>query len=250
MWQMNDTWPTMSWAVVDYFRVKKPAFYAIKRHLRPVVVGLSRPFHEWTSGHVDRTIAVRDGRYDLWVSNLGTKDVEVDVEVRVVSIKSGNDLCHVIKHWNVMAKANGTTEIENGAKVPIDLSHDVRKPFDPTKDYDPFVIHATLSINDKIIGTDTSWPHPLKYLDFTNRNVKVTLSPEKDRLTVTAEKPIHGLVIQEKKDWVMLSDNGFDVVPGQEVVVEVSRGAVEGRDLRWSFIGAERGEMGSQDGGM
>ncbi len=31
VWQLNDCWPTISWAVVDYCRVKKPAFYAIKR---------------------------------------------------------------------------------------------------------------------------------------------------------------------------------------------------------------------------
>jgi beta-mannosidase len=29
VWQLNDCWPTMSWALVDYHLVKKPSFYAI-----------------------------------------------------------------------------------------------------------------------------------------------------------------------------------------------------------------------------
>jgi beta-mannosidase len=42
VWQLNDCWPTMSWAVVDYHLVPKPAYYAIKRAMQPIVVGITR----------------------------------------------------------------------------------------------------------------------------------------------------------------------------------------------------------------
>jgi beta-mannosidase len=236
VWQFNDTWPTMSWAVVDYFLVKKPSFYAIKRALKPVVVGVSRPFHEWTSGHCDPTVASQDKTYDVWVSNLGAQDVEVDVIVRAVSIKTGQDLVKPVIRKALRAHATGTTEIMQNVEVCLDGSG---KPA-PQSEWDPYIVHASLTRNGKLISTDTAWPHPIKYLDFPDRGVKVTLSSEKDTLTITAGRPVHGFVFEEKKDWVSLSDNGFDVVPGEEVVVQTTGGEVKEEDIRWTYIGAEQ----------
>lgn len=42
VWQLNDCWPTISWAVVDYHLVPKPAYYAIKRAMQPVAIGVQR----------------------------------------------------------------------------------------------------------------------------------------------------------------------------------------------------------------
>ena len=244
VWQFNDTWPTMSWAVADYFLVKRPSFYTLKRCLEPVVVGVSEPFHEWTTGHSDPTGAVRDKVFDVWVSNLKTEDVKMDVVVRFVSIKTVKELCDPVKKKDIPIQANGTTEIMQNAEVAIDSSHDPTKPFNPQKDWDPYIIHASLMLDGKVISTDTAWPHPIKYLDFADRGVKVQLSPGKDKLTVTAEKPVHGFVFEERKDWVVFSNNGFDVVPGEEIVVQVKGGEVKEEEIRWCYIGAERGSIG------
>ncbi|KIW97477.1 uncharacterized protein Z519_01061 [Cladophialophora bantiana CBS 173.52] len=262
VWQFNDTWPTMSWAVVDYYRVKKPSFYAIKRSLKPLAVGVSRPFHEWTSGHVDPTGAIRENKFDLWVcsSRIG-EDVKAEVVVRAISIKTGRDVVDPIRKDAVTIQANGTTEILQGGEISLASASATRDP-DPTtgmslfdlRAWDPYVIHASLLVDGRVVSTDTGWPQPIKYLDFAApRDVKVQLSTAegKDRgvttatVTVSAEKPVHGFVFREGRDGATFSDNGFDVVPGEDVVVEVVGGGTSPeKTLRWTYIGAESASIG------
>lgn len=40
--QINDCWPCVSWAIVDYFLRPKPAYFAIARELRTYTVGMAR----------------------------------------------------------------------------------------------------------------------------------------------------------------------------------------------------------------
>ncbi|KIY03430.1 uncharacterized protein Z520_00121 [Fonsecaea multimorphosa CBS 102226] len=254
VWQFNDTWPTMSWAVVDYYRVKKPAFYAIKRSLKPLAVGVSRPFHEWTSGHMDPTAAIRETKFDLWVCSSHTNEdvvVKATVVVRAISIKTGRDVVDPIRKHDVTVQANGTTEIFRGSELPITTTTTTTTAGSScidTRTWDPYVIHAALLVDGRVVSTDTAWPHPIKYLDFSApRDVKVDFKPspaQNDKhgvITVTATKPVHGFVFQEEKGGLTFSDNGFDVVPGEDVVVHVVGGSLKEEELRWTYIGASGG---------
>ena len=242
VWQLNDCWPTMSWAVVDYYRVKKPAFYAIKRALKPLAVNVGGKYHEWTAGHSDPTVAGRDNKYDVWVASSRTESVQVDVAVRFISIATGNDVGEAVTK-TVRVTPNATTEVIVQGKVPIDVGLDSTKPFDVNK-HDPFVIHASLAVDGRTVSTDVAWPHPLKYIDFADRGVSVQQSERGDKLFVRAEKPVHGFVLQERRDWVGLSDNGFDVVPGEDVVIDITGEKVMKEEVKWTYIGAEKGEIG------
>lgn len=41
VWQINDCWPCVSWAICDYYLRPKPSYFAIARELRPYTVGVS-----------------------------------------------------------------------------------------------------------------------------------------------------------------------------------------------------------------
>jgi beta-mannosidase len=80
VWQLNDCWPTISWAVVDYHRVPKPAFYAIKRAMQSITIGVQRKYKSWTTrpadglwsretGHIDMRQLWQDIEYSVWVAN-------------------------------------------------------------------------------------------------------------------------------------------------------------------------------------
>jgi beta-mannosidase len=238
VWQLNDCWPTMSWAVVDYYLIKKPGFYAMSRALAPLTVGVSRTCHEWTTGHADPTLASRDTKFDLWIASSRVDPVDIQLNVRFISIRSGKeDLAACGFSKSVVAAPNSVTEIlrdQVANPQPEFCSDDVlRKPFD-LQNYDPFVIHATIEVDGKVIGTNTAWPQPLKYLSFPDRGVRFALSTE-SAVAITTERPVKGFVFEETKG-MHLSDNGFDLVPGEEKIVTVS-GAEIG-SLRWTYIGA------------
>lgn len=242
VWQLNDCWPTMSWAVVDYYLVKKPAFYAMARALRPLDVGISRTYHEWTAGHADPTIPARDTKFDLWVVSSRLKPVQVDITVRFISIRTGQDVRSSLKLDKTTAQANSTTEVFQNHAVEVaatdQQSIDTSQPFDLGK-YDPYVIYAVMKTEDQVISTDIAWPQPLKYLDFSDRGVELRALSDSS-VVVSAARPVKGFVFEETRG-AKFSDNGFDLVPGEEKVVEVTGTKLD--SLRYTYIGASEGSM-------
>ncbi|KXH45179.1 glycosyl hydrolase family 2 [Colletotrichum simmondsii] len=239
VWQLNDCWPTVSWAIVDYWLVRKPAFYAIGRALRGIDVGVGRRVDEWTKCHADPTLAARGTEFDVWIASAKTDAVAGELVVRFISIETGKEVRDRIEK-KVVAEGNATTEVVEKHKVEAlrKTIGDASVPFHPEED-DPFVIHATLFVDGKAVAEDTAWPQPLKYIDFSDRKVRVEVRD--GTLVVSAERPVKGFIIQEER-WMKLSDNGFDVVPGEERVV-----CVEGYDvqkLRWTYLGAPEASLG------
>ncbi|UPK96772.1 hypothetical protein LCI18_007707 [Fusarium solani-melongenae] len=235
VWQLNDCWPTMSWAIVDYYLVKKPAFYAISRALRPLDVGIARKCPEWTSGHADATVMNTD-EFDLWISSSRQDPVEVDVTVQFLSIQSGQPIVEDMT-TQILAKPNGTTEIFQNKHIALFNQPDDQGP----GLHEPFIIYATINIGGQVVATDTAWPQPLKYLDLSNRKVKVEISPSRDRVAVSADLPVKGFVLAEKEG-MKLSDNGFDIMPGETHIIQLSGTVGTAEDLEWTYVGAMVGE--------
>jgi beta-mannosidase len=235
VWQLNDCWPVVSWAVVDYYLVKKPAYYAIKRAMAPLAAGVARKFHDWTArpadelwkrntGHVDHRKALTDIRFDVWVVSSKLETVKGKVVVRFVSVKTGRDVRERIEK-EVEVHPNGCTEVVAEHKFDWEKAA-VAEP-------EHFVIHAALWVDGAQISSDVSWPDPIKYLDFPDRNVEVKYLTQ-GLVQVSAEKPVKGFVFDERQG-VTLSDNGFDLIPGDEPRLVQVGGSDD--ELTWTFVG-------------
>jgi beta-mannosidase len=242
VWQLNDCWPTMSWAVVDYYGIPKPGYYAIKRAMKPITVGVQRKVTDWTvrpaddlwqrdTSHIDMRKVWEHVELDVWIASSRTEQLKGALMVQFISVKSGKE-CLPNLRSEVQIAANGTTEVYQDRKIEIPNAQDPNVAFDTSK-ADPFVIHVTLSIDGKAVASDVSWPDPIKYLGFSDRGVRVKFAQDKTTAFVSAEKPIKGFVFNEKQG-IRLSDNGFDVVPGErkEVFVE----GCKADELEWRFI--------------
>jgi beta-mannosidase len=235
----------VSWAVVDYYLLPKPAYYAIKREMKPVVVGVTRKFRDWTmrpadelwkrdTGHVDMRKIWEDVECDVWVANSTLETYRGKVVLRFISIKTGKDVRDAVSA-DITMKANGTTEVFNDFKVDVRGERDDKTSYDPSK-ADPFVIFATVEVNGEQLSSHISWPDPIKYLNFRYRGVTVKHSEDGALLTISAEKPVKGFVIAEARG-TKLSDNGFDLVPGQKVQVRVSGNSSYLTDYTWVGYG-------------
>lgn len=219
VWQLNDCWPVTSWAIVDYFLRKKPAYYAMRRVLAPVAVAVKRAHHDWSVVHA-RPAKTID--YECWVVSSKTKDFVAKVELRFISIATGKDIKDKIVKEDVKIAANGTTDILHGT-------------IDNVKE-EPHVLAARIWVDGELVARDCDWPQPLKYLDFSDRGVRVDTSRH-DKIVITAERPTKGLVFEEREG-ILVDDSALDVVPGDEQVVKV-RGLEEShRRLGWRYLGA------------
>ncbi|KAM3433904.1 hypothetical protein NHJ13734_006244 [Beauveria thailandica] len=252
VWQLNDCWPTMSWAIVDYYLVKKPAYYAVARALRPIDVGVVRTYHDWTqtgyyiddnsklcTGQVDQTRPAREGTstFSVWAASSSTDEVDAIVTVRFISVRTGKDVQPAIQR-RITVGANCTTDIikEDPLAASIQSPEDESRPFD-TDEYDPYVVHARLTFDGGSSAvTDTAWPDPVKFLDMADRGVSFDVSDVVGEVTVTAQRPVKAFVFEEVEG-LALSDNGFDLLPGEKQVVKVA-GPLKPSQLRWTHIEA------------
>jgi beta-mannosidase len=218
VWQLNDCWPTTSWAIVDYYLRRKPSYYAMARVLAPVAVGVRRQHHDWSKSHA-REPKTQD--WELWVVSSKLEDIQADVEIRFISVESGKEIKDKIVRRGVKVEANGTTNITTGT---IDNINE-----------EPHVLAARIWVNGEIVARDMDWPQPLKYLPFPKRNAKVDVRG--DKMHVTVDRPVKCLVFEEREG-CHLSDSAIDLAPGDEQIVTV-RGVKKGEEpLSWTYLGA------------
>ncbi|ETN46207.1 uncharacterized protein HMPREF1541_00391 [Cyphellophora europaea CBS 101466] len=222
VWQLDDCWPVTSWAIVDYYLRRKPAYYAMARVLAPVAVGIRRQHHDWSVTHAREP---KTQEWELWAVSSKLDQVSADLEVRFISVKTGKEIKEKIVQKGVKLTANGSTDVARGQVDNVSE--------------EPHVLAARLWIGGKLVARDTDWPQPLKYLAFPERNVRVTVQSQGQgsEMHVSVDRPVKCLVFEEREG-CHLSDSAIDVVPGDDQVI-TARGVREGdKALGWTYLGA------------
>jgi beta-mannosidase len=200
--------------------------------MNPLTVSVSRKVPSWTArpadplwkrdtGHINPTLGAQDVEFDVWVSNSRLREVEGRVVVRFVSVDSGKEVRERME-VDVLVGGNGCTEVGVGWKS----GHDVSVGY--------IVVHVSLWVNGKQVGSDVSWPEPIKYLDFEDRGVEVRDVGE-GAVEVSADKPVKGFVFAERPG-LKVSDNGFDLIPG-EVPTRIQMEGNEDGIPEWTYVG-------------
>ncbi|THY43434.1 putative beta-mannosidase [Aureobasidium pullulans] len=222
VWQLNDCWPVTSWAIIDYFQRKKPAYYAMRRVLAPIAVAVRRAHHDWSVVHAR---PAKTSTFECWVSSNSTKTIiATKVELKFISIATGKEIKEALIKKNVKITANGTTNIFDG-----ELNNEKEEPH---------VLAARIWIDgeDGAVSRDIDWPQPLKYLNMDDRGVKVVF--DNGKITVSSQKPTKGLVFEEREG-VLVNDSAVDIVPGDEQIITVKGLKAGDVPLKWRYYGQE-----------
>lgn len=224
LWQLNDCWPTISWAIVDYFLRPKPAYYTVRRVMQPLAIGVRREHHDWSVVHAQPP---KQSRYELWVASNQQQLKSGTVELRFVSVTSGRELRAPIVR-NIIIAANGTTNV-----ITDGILDHVAQP-------EPHVLTARLWVDGKVVARDVDWPQPFKYLDLSDRGLEVTPQPGpgagEQILTISTRRPVKCLVFEEREG-VRLSDSAIDVSPGDEQTVTVTGIGDGDAPLKYRYLG-------------
>jgi beta-mannosidase len=224
VWQTNDIWPGMSWAIVDVNLRPKAAWYVMKRALWTVTVGVERV--------VTKTWAKEVINYDperkaceVWAVNGQTREAKVTLKLAAFDIETGKPvfLPHDQAERTSTLAPNRSTEL---CRVDIPQAETT-------------VLAAYLS--DAETGSElarwVSWPEPYKYLRF-RPDLKVEAEVQgNNKVLLRTNAPVKGVVLEvpigEGEDAVW-GDNFVDLVPGETVVVDVE--GLNGRTVKTRWL--------------
>ena len=184
VWQLDDCWPTISWAVVDYWLRPKAALYAIRRALAPLAVGLQRG---------------ADG-VAAWVVNGKPSRVPLELELRVITL-DGAEVS--VERYELIPQPNSVLELGVLAQATGEQ-----------------VVAARLLMSGEVVARMVSWPQPLH--EVALQNPEISVERQGDRLTLRAVRPAKGVWL-DAGDGVRWSDNSVDLVPGDEQQIEAQR---------------------------
>ncbi|KAG7088707.1 hypothetical protein E1B28_012677 [Marasmius oreades] len=243
VWQLNDCWPGTSWALVDYFLRPKPVYYAIKRAGAPVALGIYRTVHKNRAN--DRPKQFYEyGAYqtvsatiDVWVSSSLPSPLQGEVELMLTFFDLGDPSWkHQERHTVQEVKPNQTTEVLKGFIVPGNHSGC------------NVIVLARLLAGGKEIARETDWPQPYRYLELP-QDPGLTVVYGKNQLKVEVKRPVKGVFFEVEPDLkdsdtyskVNWSDNGVDLVPGENRVLSVSVLPDTKAEIRARWLGHEKG---------
>jgi beta-mannosidase len=202
-WQLNDVWPGPSWASVDYFGHWKALQYHAKRFYAPVDVVPIR----------------REGTTKVFVVSDRTAAFDAQLRTRVYDMDG--KLLHE-QTRPVKAAALSSTQ----ALAPTDA--------DPLRGADP---RRTVAVFELLEQGKPITRHVL-YFDLA-KNLALPGQPELQaqwldggkRLRISAKRLARGVWLDFGALNVTLSDNAFDLLPGEHVDIQVDSTA-SAQDLR------------------
>ncbi|KAF8309073.1 glycoside hydrolase [Clavulina sp. PMI_390] len=242
VWQLNDCWPVISWAIADYFMRPKPAYYAIKRELAPITVGMQRKVEKNRSDDRPRqfyefgAFQCKSASLDLWATNSTLQARRVTLRLEFFDLNSDWKSIYPMASIYTLAP-NSSTEILSNFQIPEPPSPPNAIP-GTTMTYSVVVCAriyeaGTTSPFSELIARASDWPQPFRLLDLPDPaqypvTVKVKL-PSADANIPTVSllaplRPVKGVVLSvdgadQDEDEVRWSDNGVDLIPGEEQVI-------------------------------
>ncbi len=185
VWQMNDCWPAISWALVDYHLRPKAAYYAVRRTFAPVALGIART----ASGT------------EMWGMNATATPVEGVLYIR---------------HWSL----DGILRNNISKGITLNLQGATELGTIPWILDDQSVVNLIFRQQAEEIAWATLWPE-INAANAWAHDTLAATTVASDRLLFTAQRPTRGIWLgtDAQATW---SDNSFDLMPGERREITAS----------------------------
>lgn len=194
-WQINDTYPTLSWATIDYFGRWKGSQYIVKRSYRNVISYAE--LDEYTNSAI------------FYVSGELLEEKEVTFTAQLVDQVEG-----ILEERKVRILLPALSSVE-AARIRLperELCSDREK-----------YLHYSVCIDGEIVDEGNRLLSVPKQFRFRDPKLQVIVS-EKDGtkyLTVRAQAFARRVAVDFQDIDVILSDNYFDLQPGEEKAIRI-----------------------------
>lgn len=195
-WQLNDSWPVISWATMDYFGRPKAGMYMAKHFFAPVLVS---PYEE-------------DGKINIYIVSDKTANEDAKLEVKLMDF-SGKVLWSKKVDHKIKALSS-----EVALSIPKD---DLRATnYDQEKS---FISAKLISSSGAVLSSNNLYFKRPKDLKYTKATIQTDLSKQGDRylLKLSSSALAPRLEITFGDQEVALSDNYIDVLPNESVSISI-----------------------------
>lgn len=230
VWQINDCWPTTSWAIVDYFMRPKPAYFAISRELRQYTIGMTRKEQKTFANDLSAAQFTITTVLEVWGTNGALSEKKAKLEVTCFDLYSS---------WttqfskDIVLAPNSSTELYSG-----DLPG---QPVRTKQNEVPRAIIVSARLLDAsgtVLGRHSNWPEPFKFIKFPaieDLGFSVKTSSDGESVELSTQKPIKGIILDTEGEDVEWSDQAIDLVPGDPQIVKAV--GLKGREAKARFLG-------------
>lgn len=202
-WQLNDCWPVISWASVDYCRGWKALHYYAKRFFAPVMISCEE------DGMLTQNMYVVDAAFRISPSvRLSVANETQDRKELVVHYSLRKNTGDILEQGETTLTAEkcSATWLERQEFPAIDI-------YDTYFSYDVCEGEHCVSQGSVIFSV----PKYFRYLD-----PKLTHQVEGDQIIITASTYAKSVEILNENQDMILSDNYFDMNPGTTRVTILS----------------------------
>ncbi len=216
IWQLNDCWPVASWASIDYFGRWKALHYAAKRFFAPVLLSCEE------RGEVDQNPDINEFH-----------PASIVCAARLcVSNETLQPFTGTVR-WS-LRRASGEV-LRRGAfpvNVPPQTSLNPEELLFPEAELTGDYLSFSLEADGKRLSFGTALFCAPKHFDFADP--QLTVRREGDEIIVSAGALARAVEIRSEDPDLLLSDNFFDMNPGERRV-RILRGQAETLQVRSVF---------------
>ena len=193
-WQVNDIYPTISWATIDYYGRWKGAHYVVKRSYGQII--------SYVEIGEDKTAG-------LYISSDNTEEIKVTYKIEL--IEQGKESLY-IEQEEITVMPQASVKV---TKFKIPELDDLRKR--------NCYIHYEVNVGDKCVDSANRLLEKPKKFNFVDPELEVTVQEEdgKTGITVKSHHFARRVGIDFLKTDVILSDNYFDLLPQESKTVWV-----------------------------
>ena len=200
-WQLNDCWPAVSWAGIDYYGRWKAQQYSLKRAFAPVIAS-----------------TVADGtRVKIHVNNDRRKIASVDLEWTLYD-EANHPVTSGAKHLDVASQS-----------VVLAVEDDFAEQIDGRAN-EHYLAYSVIDHGALVSRGVHLFVAPKEYL-FSPPQVRVSVTDEGDsfRLGMVAETFAFAVAVELDGCDATFSDNYFHLLPGIEHVVRLAKSSMSGQ---------------------
>ena len=196
-WQLNDSWPVVSWSGIDYYGNWKAMHYHVRDAFKPLTIDI---YEE--NGKI--------GIFTLSDKLQDENDLKLEIELKDFSGKNIRKIKKIIT-----AKANDSKKV-----LEVKSSDFVTE----TERKNSFLLVRLSDKKGKLITQEIHYFDAPKNLNLPETTIQKTIKKEERKLTITFKSKMlaKDVFVEIPIQGAKFSDNFFDLLPGEKKVITIT----------------------------